>query len=118
MMDDDDKLMERVGLPLATDMLNEIRATAKQHNRKYLDQIREYIRMGMETEKRAGNGQVERASHMPADFPEQVKESLDSLRWEFDRKLADLARLQAIPQRRKKARASSRKKESARQASS
>lgn len=46
-----EKLSERVGIPLSTAMLEEIRACARQNKRKYLDEIRHLIAVGLQVEK-------------------------------------------------------------------
>lgn len=50
-----EKKTERVGIPLTTEMLDEIRRRAAKRKSKILDQIRYLIALGLEAEeKRAG----------------------------------------------------------------
>ena len=46
------KLVERVALPMDTTLLNRIRGLARAENRKYLDQMRYLLRMGVQLEEK------------------------------------------------------------------
>ncbi len=45
------KLTERVGLPLSLHTLERVRVLARQHQRKYLDQIRFLIETGLRSQE-------------------------------------------------------------------